>query len=161
MLCARAILTLLSLHQIGRKTALALNKLATGPCADVGANQEVMRHGVRVTVGALSSGLNEQLLAAVDLFEYLDDRIVGAEDPRQWGKQLKGELSNLQISFSMCPVFTPPPKTPTTAAAPLKSKFLSGLTKHHGLTLAELFRNTNRRVQNAIEYRVSLRVWPS
>jgi len=29
------------------------------------------------------------------IFGYLDERITGSEDPRQWGKQLKGELKNI------------------------------------------------------------------
>ncbi|CAA6676659.1 MULTISPECIES: type II toxin-antitoxin system RelE/ParE family toxin [unclassified Lentimonas] len=32
---------------------------------------------------------------AKQIFDFLDERIVGAEDPRQWGKQLKGELNNV------------------------------------------------------------------
>ncbi|MGJ8640558.1 MAG: type II toxin-antitoxin system RelE family toxin [Opitutaceae bacterium] len=33
--------------------------------------------------------------AAKQIFDFLDERISGAEDPRQWGKQLKGELNNV------------------------------------------------------------------
>lgn len=33
--------------------------------------------------------------AAAQIIRYLDERIPGAEDPRQWGKQLKGELNNV------------------------------------------------------------------
>ncbi len=33
--------------------------------------------------------------AAKQIFDFLDERIKGAEDPRQWGKQLKGELNNV------------------------------------------------------------------
>jgi mRNA interferase RelE/StbE len=33
--------------------------------------------------------------AAARIFDYLDQRIAGTEDPRQWGKQLKGELNNI------------------------------------------------------------------
>ncbi len=33
--------------------------------------------------------------AAARIFSYLDERIAGSEDPRQWGKQLKGELNNI------------------------------------------------------------------
>lgn len=33
--------------------------------------------------------------AAKQIFDFLDERILGAEDPRQWGKQLKGELNNV------------------------------------------------------------------
>ncbi len=29
------------------------------------------------------------------IINYLDERISGAKDPRQWGKQLKGELNNI------------------------------------------------------------------
>jgi mRNA interferase RelE/StbE len=32
---------------------------------------------------------------AAQILHYLDERIVGTSDPRQWGKQLKGELNNL------------------------------------------------------------------
>ena len=32
---------------------------------------------------------------AKQLFDFLDERIAGTEDPRQWGKQLKGELNNV------------------------------------------------------------------
>ena len=32
---------------------------------------------------------------ASQVFRYLDERIAGANDPRQWGKQLKGELNNI------------------------------------------------------------------
>lgn len=35
--------------------------------------QEVMRHGVKVTVGALSSGLNPMILTSVDFFFDLDE----------------------------------------------------------------------------------------
>jgi len=35
--------------------------------------EEAMRHGVRVTVGALSSGLNNLILTTVDFFKDLDD----------------------------------------------------------------------------------------
>ena len=33
--------------------------------------------------------------AAKQIVDYLDARIAGTEDPRQWGKQLKGELNNI------------------------------------------------------------------
>jgi len=33
--------------------------------------------------------------AAARIIRYLDERISGTEDPRQWGKQLKGELNNI------------------------------------------------------------------
>lgn len=33
--------------------------------------------------------------ASAQIIRYLDERIAGTEDPRQWGKQLKGELNNL------------------------------------------------------------------
>ena len=33
--------------------------------------------------------------AAAKIIRYLDERILGTEDPRQWGKQLKGELNNI------------------------------------------------------------------
>lgn len=33
--------------------------------------------------------------AAAQILGYLDERIVGTHDPRQWGKQLKGELNNV------------------------------------------------------------------
>ena len=33
--------------------------------------------------------------ATKQIFDFLDERISGAEDPRQWGKQLKGELNNV------------------------------------------------------------------
>lgn len=33
--------------------------------------------------------------AAKQIIGYLDERIAGTEDPRQWGKQLKGELNNI------------------------------------------------------------------
>jgi mRNA interferase RelE/StbE len=33
--------------------------------------------------------------AAKQIFDFLDERIKGAVDPRQWGKQLKGELNNV------------------------------------------------------------------
>jgi mRNA interferase RelE/StbE len=33
--------------------------------------------------------------AAKQILGYLDERITGSEDPRQWGKQLKGELNNV------------------------------------------------------------------
>jgi mRNA interferase RelE/StbE len=33
--------------------------------------------------------------AAKQIFDFLDERISGVEDPRQWGKQLKGELNNV------------------------------------------------------------------
>ncbi len=29
------------------------------------------------------------------VISFLDERISGSEDPRQWGKQLKGELNNI------------------------------------------------------------------
>ena len=29
------------------------------------------------------------------IIKWLDDRIVGCKDPKQWGKELKGELSGL------------------------------------------------------------------
>ncbi|MBC9890573.1 MAG: type II toxin-antitoxin system RelE/ParE family toxin [Opitutae bacterium] len=29
------------------------------------------------------------------MINYLADRIVGTDNPRQWGKQLKGELKNI------------------------------------------------------------------
>ena len=29
------------------------------------------------------------------IIDFLDDRILGTGDPRQWGKQLKGELNNI------------------------------------------------------------------
>lgn len=29
------------------------------------------------------------------IVNFLDDRIVGSENPQQWGKQLKGELNNI------------------------------------------------------------------
>ena len=32
---------------------------------------------------------------AKQIFDFLDERISGTEDPRQWGKQLKGELNNV------------------------------------------------------------------
>ncbi len=32
---------------------------------------------------------------AKQIIDYLDARITGTEDPRQWGKQLKGELNNI------------------------------------------------------------------
>jgi mRNA interferase RelE/StbE len=33
--------------------------------------------------------------ATKQIFSYLDERIIGTEDPRQSGKQLKGELNNI------------------------------------------------------------------
>lgn len=33
--------------------------------------------------------------AATQILAYLDERIVGTQDPRQWGKQLKGEMHNV------------------------------------------------------------------
>ena len=33
--------------------------------------------------------------SAKQIFDFLDERISGTEDPRQWGKQLKGELNNV------------------------------------------------------------------
>lgn len=33
--------------------------------------------------------------AAAKIIRYLDERILGAENPRQWGKRLKGELNNI------------------------------------------------------------------
>lgn len=33
--------------------------------------------------------------AAAQILAYLDERIAGTHDPRQWGKQLKGELNNI------------------------------------------------------------------
>ena len=33
--------------------------------------------------------------ASSQIIRYLDDRIAGTDDPRQWGKQLKGELNNI------------------------------------------------------------------
>jgi mRNA interferase RelE/StbE len=33
--------------------------------------------------------------ATKQIVDYLDARIAGTEDPRQWGKQLKGELNNI------------------------------------------------------------------
>ena len=33
--------------------------------------------------------------ASRQLFQYLDEKISGAENPRQWDKELKGELKNL------------------------------------------------------------------
>lgn len=33
--------------------------------------------------------------AAARIIRYIDERIPGTEDPRQWGKQLKGELNNI------------------------------------------------------------------
>lgn len=33
--------------------------------------------------------------SAARVLTYLDERIAGAEDPRQWGKQLKGELNGI------------------------------------------------------------------
>lgn len=32
---------------------------------------------------------------AAQILNYLDERISGTDDPRQWGKQLKGELNNI------------------------------------------------------------------
>lgn len=32
---------------------------------------------------------------AAKIIRYLDERILGAENPRQWGKRLKGELNNI------------------------------------------------------------------
>ena len=33
--------------------------------------------------------------AGLQILHYLDEHITGTEDPRQWGKQLKGELNNI------------------------------------------------------------------
>ncbi len=33
--------------------------------------------------------------AAAQIMGFLDERIVGTSDPRQWGKQLKGDLNNV------------------------------------------------------------------
>lgn len=33
--------------------------------------------------------------AAAQIIRFLDERIPGTEDPRQWGQQLKGELNNI------------------------------------------------------------------
>jgi mRNA interferase RelE/StbE len=33
--------------------------------------------------------------AAARIIDYLDEHIPGTGDPRQWGKQLKGELNNV------------------------------------------------------------------
>lgn len=33
--------------------------------------------------------------AAAQILGFLDERIVGTSDPRQWGKQLKGDLNNV------------------------------------------------------------------
>ncbi len=33
--------------------------------------------------------------ATKQIVDYLDARIAGTDDPRQWGKQLKGELNNI------------------------------------------------------------------
>lgn len=49
----------------------------------------------KITERALKQLRKMDRQATLRILAFLDERITGAEDPRQWGKQLKGELNNI------------------------------------------------------------------
>ena len=48
----------------------------------------------KISEGALKQLKKLDKQAAAQIIGYLDERITGTDDPRQFGKQLKGELNN-------------------------------------------------------------------
>ena len=49
----------------------------------------------KISEGALKQLKKLDKQAAAQIIGYLDERIAGTDDPRQYGKQLKGELNNV------------------------------------------------------------------
>lgn len=49
----------------------------------------------RISAKALKQLRKLDKQSAARILNYLDERIVGSDDPRQWGKQLRGELNNI------------------------------------------------------------------
>lgn len=54
-----------------------------------------MNWDYRISERALKQLKKLDKQAAGQILAYLDERIAGTDDPRQWGKQLKGELNNV------------------------------------------------------------------